>query len=296
MGARGRRTGTKRRADEETQPEDDRFDWLTRRVQVTLAIVGTLVAIATGMVALAGKVAPGHSSVAEASLPQYRQSVGSVCAAINDHDRDHVRTNAVLRRQVKKARTPIAARDAILASVERVQRDSEHDLALLAGLDAPSALRGTVAATARRWRETLSRLAEYARRLDVAEDDRGVWAAVQYNARIGTRVDRDVTAQRWGLNRLGGGQCQLDPRRVTRAIRLTWKKGGDAGGRSPDVKTRSPLIGRTERRGAAPKASGTQQALVPQRAVASGPGPSPDVRPKTYSPDVRSDPGAAPGG
>lgn len=221
-------------AKDEPEPEETRFDWLTRRVQVMLAIVGTLVAIATGMFALAGQIAPRRSAVAEASLPQYHQSVSAVCATINDHDRDRGTDDAALRRRVAKTRSPLAARDAILESVQKVQRAGEHDLAMLVGLDAPGKLRPTVVATARAWQRTLTRLGKYAHRLDVATDDRDVGAAVDYIARLRTRMQRDITTERAGLIRLGGGQCQLDPLVVSRAVRLVEHHRSSPGAQATD--------------------------------------------------------------
>jgi len=268
---------------------ENRFDGLSRRAQVILTLVGTLVAIVTGMVALAGKVGSGHQAQAEASLPEYRQSVGEVCAAVNDHEDDRAENTAKVARRVARARTTLAQRDAVQDATQLVVRNGEHDLAMLQGLDAPRALTRTADTAAAAWTRTLDRLRDYVHRLDVATSPATVFAAAEHWSDAQLARHRDLTTQRAALVKLGGGRCRLDAEIATKAIRFTWidpgaqgtrrsvtahskaPKGGGAGGSSPDGGTQTPA--------AAPPAGGSASASTGTAAPPSSPDGSPDATP-----------------
>jgi hypothetical protein len=207
--------------------DESRFDLLSRRTQVVVAIAGTLVAIVTGMVALGSKVLPSgsHAAVADASLPQYHQSVGAVCASINEHERDRARDSIALRRRVAKAHGLSAQRDAVQESVQRTLNDGEHDLAMLRGYDAPAALRPTVRATVAAWERLLAPTRAYAHRLDVADTSGRApefLTAIRRYADARSRMAQDNTAERAGLHQLGGDSCRLDDEIVTRPVRIVF--------------------------------------------------------------------------
>jgi hypothetical protein len=203
-----------------------------------------------------------------------------VCAAINAHDRERNEGDTVLRRRVAKVNSALDARDAIHEGVEKVQRNAEHDLAMFTGLEAPAALRATAASTTTIWQRTLNRLGAYAHRLDVAGSSQEVQAAVNFNARLRAAMSRDVTAERAGLIRLGGGVCQLDPPLVSRAIRIR--------GDGPDVGVRAPREHGLRRSG--PDVGGNRATHpVPGSAAPVVQDRSP-MRPNPSSPDVRTTP------
>lgn len=208
------------------RPEDDgrpesRFDWMTRRAQVVLAIVGTLVAIATGMIALGNRVFPDHTNNAQASsVPEYQLKVGAICSSINRHDQDRSRETAAMSRRLKRARTTRAQRDALMTSTQRTMRNARDDLTQLAALPAPDQLVAIATRTTRTWQRNLDRVEEYVHRLDEAGTRPQLYAAVRRLASARAPIQRDLMTIRTGLRSLGGIQCGLDPERVAKVVTL----------------------------------------------------------------------------
>jgi hypothetical protein len=267
-----------------------------------LGIVGTLVAIVTGMVALAGKVGSGHDAAAEASLPEYQQSIGEVCTAINGHEEDRAEEAKRLARRVARAKTTMAQRDAVQDATQKAVRNSEHDLAMLQGLNPPRSLVATAGRATAAWTRTLDRLRAYAHGLDVATSPAAVFAAVGRLAAARPAQQRDATAQRAALLKLGGGRCQLDEQPASGAVRVTWigadgaeatkvssRRGGGRATTTSDGGSGSPA-GSTQHEG---EDAGSAPAVAASDGGTDAPKRSADVSPTIRGP--RSTPDASPG-
>jgi hypothetical protein len=193
----------------------------SRRAQVWLATLGTVVGVATGMVALANNVMPKHSGSAQAAPdPVIQQTVGSICDDVNRHDTDRVSAASRLRLRLRPGRTALQVRDALLETYQRTLRNAEHDQTRLAALRPPHPSVATQRATAGAWTDNLERL----RGIVAALDGAGSWARLDAVAddigRLRTPMDRAVSKVRTGLLSLGGGQCHLEAQGVSRPVVL----------------------------------------------------------------------------
>jgi hypothetical protein len=245
------------------------FHGLSRRAQVWLATLGTIVGVGTGMFTLADEVAPKHAGSAQASLPQYQQSIAAVCGEINRHERDRAQEAGKLARRLRKAKTTLAQRNALLESTLRSLRNGEHDLAMFASLDAPQALRTAERTTAWAWSRNLERVRDYAHRLDLVSSRAKFYAAITTLAGIREPQQRDGTTLRTELLRLGGGQCKLDPERVTKVVTLPdlpEHPRPQVNVDTPRVKVRQSSGGAVGAVGVAPKV-----AITPPKASATAP-------------------------
>src|SRR3954453_5490790 len=214
-------TRNRKRSRSRTPPPAAKGGGFSRRAQVWLRTLGTVVGVATGMVALANNVLPKHSDDAEATpSPVVQQTVGSICDDVNRHDADRVSDAKLLRRRLRRGRTALQVRDALLESYQRTLRNAEHDQTRLAATrPSPPGPAGQRPA-ARAWTNTLERL----RGIVAALDEAGTWAKLDAVAdrigRLRTPMDRDVSKVRTGLLGLGGGQCHLEAQRVSRPVVL----------------------------------------------------------------------------
>ena len=103
--ARRRRRASKRAAQ---TPANDRSQF-RRHPGVWLATLSTVVGVATGMFTLRDQVFPRESGTAVAvSVPAYQQGVGRVCDEVNDNDAYRARNDRAVRRELQRARTPVA--------------------------------------------------------------------------------------------------------------------------------------------------------------------------------------------
>jgi hypothetical protein len=213
-------TRNRKRSRARTPPPAAHAGRISRRAQVWLATLGTVVGVATGMVALAKEVAPGPSGSAQASEAGFQQAVGPICEDVNRHDADRVRDAVLLGRRLRRAQTPLKARDALLETYQRTLRNAERDEAGFAALSPPRASAATQRATTRAWTNNLERLRGIVERLDGA----GTWADLDAVAddigRVRTPMDRNVSKVRTALLRLGGGQCHLEAQGVSRPVVL----------------------------------------------------------------------------
>jgi hypothetical protein len=220
MARRNQRSRDRASSQPSNLPPGRGFRGLSRRARVWLATLGTIVGVGTGMVTLADEVVPKHSSSAQASLPQYQQSIATVCSEINRHEQERAEEAGRLARRLHMAKTTLAQRNALLESTLRSLRDGEHDLAMFDSLEVPRVLSATERKTTRAWNRNIDRVRDYAHHLDLASSSAKLDAAVDVLAGIRKPQQRDGTVLRTGLLRLGGGQCQLDPERVTKIVTL----------------------------------------------------------------------------
>lgn len=203
-----------------------RLAGLSRRAQVLLTTVGTLVAIITGMVALTGKIGSGHAE-AEDSLPEYQQKVGEVCDEVNDHEQDRAVNARLMAKRVARAQTTLEERNVVQDGTQQDILESEHDFALLDRLSVPRSLADTEGIAVAAWTRKLDRWREFVHGLDVATSTATVFAAADAWGAVGVARHRDDTTQRSALLELGGPRCRLDEPVKIKSIRLTWVEPGE---------------------------------------------------------------------
>src|SRR5215211_2733589 len=110
MGKRRRRSATGRTANGGRESRG-----LSHRPGVWLGTVSTVVAIATGMFTLRDQVFRTESGTAGAvAESSYRVHVGDICDELNEADAARARGDVRLARELKRARTNLAQRDALL--------------------------------------------------------------------------------------------------------------------------------------------------------------------------------------
>src|SRR3954452_4785065 len=198
-------TRNRKRSRSRTPPPAAKGGGFSRCAQVWLATLGTVVGVATGMVALANNVLPKHSDDAEATpSPVVQQTVGSICDDVNRHDADRVSDAKLLHRRLRPGRTALQVRDALLESYQRTLRNAEHDETRLAALHSPRASAATQRAAARAWTNNLERL----RGIVAALDDAGTWAKLRRR-----RGPHRPAADADGPRRLEGQDRAARPRR-----------------------------------------------------------------------------------
>jgi hypothetical protein len=193
---------------------------LSRSARIWLATLSTVVGLATGMFTLRDQLFPGESGSAQASLPEYQQSVGDLCRDLNEAERARAEDARRLAKRLRRARTTLAQRNALLDGVRRSIARGGHELALFEGLNVPSTLVSRHRATAKVWDRNLELLRDYAQRLDGSRDARQLSTAIEALSRSRPALGRNGVSLRAGLVGLAGGRCRLDPPIVDRTITL----------------------------------------------------------------------------
>jgi len=219
-----------------TEPPDHERRWF-RHAGVWLATLSTVVGVATGMFTLRDQVFPRESGTAVAvSVPAYQQDVGRVCDELNDDDRDRARQDTTIRRRLRRAKTTMTQRNALLDGVRRTAARSGNTLASFTALEAPPTLAARHRTTRTTWERNLERLRAYALALDRAANRRQVLAALDRLSTQRPVIARDGVAVRAGLQRLGAENCDLDPPIVTATYTLPplpGHEGGTTSGTTP---------------------------------------------------------------
>jgi hypothetical protein len=144
--------------DDSQQPATPKRSW---RPNVWLATVSTAVAVATGMFTLRDKIFPPEAGNATASIGQYQQSVGDICRELNEADRAGARSARRFAAKLKRARTTLAERNAVLDSRRAVLTRSERGLAHFEGLNVPRALLALQRVTVAAWNRGVERLRDF---------------------------------------------------------------------------------------------------------------------------------------
>jgi hypothetical protein len=194
---------------------------MSRRAGVWLATLSTVVGVATGMFTLRDQVFPQESGTAGAiSENAYRADVGEICDELNDADRARRRDDRRLGKELEKARTTLAQRDALLDAARRSSARSSHALAGFAALRPPATDRATHRSTAGVWTQNVERLDAYVARLDQADGRKGLMVAVRRLAHDRPAFARDGRQVNTGLKRLGENRCVIDPPVVPKTVTL----------------------------------------------------------------------------
>jgi hypothetical protein len=193
---------------------------LSRRSAIWLGTLSTVVGIATGMFTLRDQVFPGESGNAQASLPQYQQSVGEICDHLNRAERARAWDARSLARQLPHARTTDGQRRIIMDGARKSLGRSAHEVALFQGLLIPPKMSARHHATAAAWNRNIERIRTYIERLDRVVTRRELYAAINVLADMRSALGKDGVTVQAGLNNLGGGRCHLDPPIVEQTITL----------------------------------------------------------------------------
>ena len=162
------------------------------------------------MFTLRDQVWPDEAGSAQASLSDFRSTVGDLCEDVDDADAARARAAKRLGPRLRRADSPLDQRDVLLDGVNRVIARSGNDLSKLRGLEAPATLAAQHEATADAWQRNLDRMRHYARMLDDAGTRGRLHRAVETLARFRAPIAADSVTVRAGLRRLGGDECDLD--------------------------------------------------------------------------------------
>jgi hypothetical protein len=237
MATRRRRTSKRTK---ET-PADDRGR-LRRHPGVWLATLSTVVGVATGMFTLRDQVFPREAGTAVAvSVPAYQHEVGRVCDELNANDEYRARDEKAVKRQLRRAKTPVAQRNALLDGVRRTTSRSAHALASFNALETPTALAAVRRDTEAAWNRYLARLRDFALSLDRASTTAQLVAALDDLATVRPALARDGDKLRSGLERLGAANCDLEPLIVTRTFTLPrLDTDTNTKNRNPKTRNRKP--------------------------------------------------------
>jgi hypothetical protein len=192
-----------------------------RNPKVWLATLSTVVGIATGMFTLRDQVFPSEAgSAGAADEHAYRSHIGEICDELNAAEAARRRDDRELAKQLPRARTNLAQRDALLDAARRSVARSSHALAEFGGLRPPEADARTQHETVRVWEHSVARIQGYVERLDRADGRPGLMAAVDRLSRDRPVLARDGLAVNTGLARLGMNRCVIDPPVVTKTVSL----------------------------------------------------------------------------
>jgi hypothetical protein len=173
------------------------------------------------MFTLRDQVFPREAGTAAAvPVSVYEQRVGRVCDELNDNDRRRAREQKATRRQLRRAKTTIDQRNALLDGVRRTEARSAHALAAFIALDAPKNLAATRSDTAAAWNRNLARVRSYALRLDRAGTRARLLAALDQLSTLRPHLARDGDKIISGLQHLGAANCDLRPPIITPAFNL----------------------------------------------------------------------------
>jgi hypothetical protein len=216
----------KRRRNKRTAESAGDGGWLRRYPAVWLATISTVVGLATGMFTLRDQIFPREAGTAAAvSTPAFQQSVGEVCDELNANDKARAREDRATARQLKNARATVGQRNVLVDGARRITARTEHALAAFKALEPPEPLRGVRRATAAAWDRYVARLRDYALALDEVGTRAQLVGALEQLASAQPAFGRDSDAIRSGLVRLGGANCDLEPRTVTTTYTLPPAKG-----------------------------------------------------------------------
>jgi hypothetical protein len=173
------------------------------------------------MFTLRDQVFPREAGTARAvSAPAYEHEVGRVCDEVNANDRRRVREDRTIKRTLRRARTTMAQRNALLDGVRRAAARSGHTFSTFAALEPPRAYMATQRDTKAAWTRNLGRQRAYAEALDRAADRRELRRAIDLLSRLRAPLARDGDLVRTGLRRLGAENCDLEPPIVPRTFTL----------------------------------------------------------------------------
>lgn len=251
---------------------------LSLRSGVWLTTLSTVVAVATGMFTLRDQIFPENAGNAQgnaqASRDVYEQSVGRVCDAANEAERARARNARRLSNRLKRARTTLAQRNALLDSTNQVLASSEHRLAGFRGLDVPGALVTRERETAAAWGRMVTLLRGYAQRLDAVTNRRELAAVVKTLPAMRTALARSGVTRDAGLTQLGGGHCELDAPIFTPTITLD-QLGPSVTAPSPGAPPADP----PRPSGSAPVDPARPSVVPPSTDEAPPPPPPPPVAP-----------------
>jgi hypothetical protein len=251
---------------------------LRRHPAVWLATLSTVVGVATGMFTLRDQVFPREAGTAAAvPVSVYEQRVGSVCDEVNDNDRRRARDEKTIRRQLQRAKTTIAQRNALLDGVRRATTRAGQTLASFSALQTPAALVAISHDTEALWSRNLARSRDYAMSLERAGSRAQLLAALEHLSTLRPALARDGDKIRSGLQRLGAASCDLEAPIVIRTFTLP----------QPQKKERK----------AAPASSGgggTSAAGTPPAAGTQGAGAPPVNAPPVNAPPANAPPANAP--
>lgn len=253
---------------------------------VWLATLSTVLGIATGMFTLRDEVLPSErGSAAALSIPAYQQQVGRVCDELNADELLRARETKALPTRLKRARTTLAQRNALLDAVRKTTSRSEHALAAFSALEAPRALLAARRATVRGWNRNLTRVRDYAVRLDRARTRAHLLAAIDFLSNIRTELAQDSVKLTSGLDRLGGASCELRTPIVTPAFTLPLLRH-DASRPTREASTPPSHKGASAPPGDDPSSSGSATAGTPRatRPQTSAPGGSDATPPRLAEP------------
>jgi hypothetical protein len=250
---------------------------------IALATLATAAAIASGMFTLRDTLFPDETGRAEASLVDYHRQVAKVCAQLGVGDRGAVAIGRRLRTRLRRARTVLAQRNALLDAVRSTNARSAYELSVFKGIAIPPSQAGRHRAALALWNVNQDRVMTYQERLDGADDVAALVAAIRYLGSMRADLARGAIDLRGGLLGLGGAGCVLKPPVVLDTITLP---------RLRRAKHKAPPRTRTK----AGRVTAPAPAATPPRprtiapAGASAPDPaqtSRDVQPpRTMSPDL----------
>lgn len=183
---------------------------LSRQAGIWLATLSTVVGVATGMFTLRDQVFPREASTATAmSASVYQDGVGEVCEQLNTAERARARGDRALARRLRRAKTTIEQRNALLDAVRRESARAAYALAAFDALDPAKAVAAKHRFTKAAWDCNLDRVRAYRVRLDSASNRAQLNAATKGFTRERSALARDGVRITSGLQRLGEGNCRV---------------------------------------------------------------------------------------
>ena len=142
------------------------------------------------------------------SVSAYQQQVGRVCDDVNPDDSRRARQVKTIHKQLARAKTTTAQRNALLDGQRQTIARSGDALASFAALEPPKDLRATDRAVKAAWNRNLARLAATPSAWTAPARGPSSWRRVGYLATLRRRC-RDGVELMAGLRRLGGANCDL---------------------------------------------------------------------------------------
>jgi hypothetical protein len=258
-----------------------------------LASLAASVATVLALFVVPGDNGPGS---AEASPPD----VARTCRVTQKGWDDQARREPAFRAAVRRGRTVVAQRDAIIDETQARIASSGAAMSTLRATGRPAGEAGArYALTLRAWSRNLARLERYRDALGNASTFVALNRAAQANNRTRSAFENDARTVMAGLQALGGEACQLEPPPPTRVLHVKpphRKHRPDRPDVVPDATPRQPTPPAVGPR-VIPHGPGTQNAAPGDGAPDVAPAPQqPDVSPQ-LAPDAPhpADPDVAPG-
>jgi hypothetical protein len=171
-----------------------------------LIVLGTAVAVATGMAVIEGGIG---GAAPPAPKAEYRAQIVRVCRSVNAAERVRLRDEAVLRRALEQARTPGAKRVAILIATRAQISRSGRNFADLRSVVPPATRRVEHQRVASVWSRNLDRIRRVAVRVDGAAGEAELRGAIATLTAARPAIEGDLVTLTVGLQRLGGEQCRI---------------------------------------------------------------------------------------